>query len=58
MLDTVSIGSKYNISIWDAMIVQAAVSINARVIWTEDLNSRQLYAGVEARNPFQASYLY
>jgi len=52
VLEAVSISGRYDISVWDAMIVQAAVSVGASVIWTEDLNSGQLYEGVEVRNPF------
>jgi predicted nucleic acid-binding protein len=52
VLEAINIGGRYNISIWDAMIVQAAVGIGASVIWTEDLNDGQHYEGVKVCNPF------
>ena len=43
---------RYEIHFWDALIVQGAVSLGADVIWSEDLNAGQKYAGVTVRNPF------
>jgi predicted nucleic acid-binding protein len=40
------------ISFWDAMIVQSARRLGCRILWTEDLNHGQVYAGVAVRNPF------
>jgi predicted nucleic acid-binding protein len=34
------------------MIVQAALSLGAEVIWSEDLNPGQRYEGIVVRNPF------
>ncbi len=42
------------ISFWDAMIVQSARALECQILWTEDLNDGQSYAGVTARNPFSA----
>lgn len=42
------------VSFWDAMIIQSARRLGCRVLWTEDLNDGQSYAGVTARNPFTA----
>lgn len=47
------IADRYGLSIWDAMIVHAAVCMKAKVLWTEDLSHGQIYAGVPARNPFR-----
>ena len=44
--------SKHGISYWDAAIVAAAQELGCEVIYTEDLNHGQDYAGVIARNPF------
>jgi predicted nucleic acid-binding protein len=41
------------ISFWDAMIVQAAARMGARILWTEDLNAGQTIAGVLIRSPFR-----
>jgi predicted nucleic acid-binding protein len=43
---------RYGIHFWDALIVQGAVSLGADVLWSEDLNAGQRYAGVPVRNPF------
>jgi predicted nucleic acid-binding protein len=47
------IAERHTISIWDAMIVHAAASMQADVLWTEDLNHGQTYEGVPVRNPFR-----
>ena len=41
------------ISFWDAMIIQAAARMSARIVWTEDMNAGQTIAGVRIRSPFQ-----
>lgn len=40
------------LSFWDAMIIQAAAAMDASMIWPEDLQNGQVYAGVTVRNPF------
>lgn len=46
------ISDKYDISVWDAMIIRAASAQGVEILWTEDLNDGQLYDGVLVRNPF------
>lgn len=41
----------FRISLWDAMIVAAANRGRAEELWTEDLNSGQLYGSVRVVNP-------
>ena len=48
------IEDQYGTSFWDALIVAAADSGGAEVLYTEDLNDGQSYAGVIVRNPFRA----
>jgi len=43
---------RYQISIWDAMIVRSALETGAEIIWTEDLQHGQKIESVEIRNPF------
>jgi predicted nucleic acid-binding protein len=43
---------QYRISFWDALIVAAAQSGGAEVLFTEDLNDGQQYGSVLAYNPF------
>lgn len=44
--------SRYQLSYWDAAIVAAAKALGAGVLYSEDLNHRQLYDGVRVENPF------
>ena len=44
--------NRYHISFWDALIVAAAESGSAEVLYTEDLSDGQQYDSVLARNPF------
>ena len=43
---------RYQISFWDAMIVQAAESAGCEVLYSEDLAHGQEYGGVLVVNPF------
>lgn len=51
----IQIEERYNISFWDALILAAAESGGAEVLYTEDLNDGQQYGTVMVRNPFRAS---
>ena len=42
------------IAFWDAMIVHAARSASAAVLYSEDLHSGRVVGGVRVVNPFQA----
>lgn len=43
---------RWQISIWDAMILAAARASGASLLITEDLNHGQDYGGVVVKNPF------
>ena len=43
---------RYGISYWDGAIVAAAEVLEAKVLYTEDLNHGQHYGAVRALNPF------
>lgn len=45
---------QYQISFWDALILAAAQSGGAAVLYTEDFNHGQQYGTVLARNPFRS----
>lgn len=47
-----SLQSRWQLSLWDAMILAAARKSGARELITEDLNHGQDYDGIRARNPF------
>jgi len=52
VIEAISIQQRYQISFWDAMIIQSAIQLGCQVIWSEDLNSEQLYEGIRLANPF------
>ncbi len=45
--------ARWQISLWDALILEAARASGARDLLTEDLNHRQDYGGVRVINPFR-----
>jgi len=45
------IQQRHRISYWDALIIHAAVSGGATVLYSEDLNAGQIIEGVEVINP-------
>lgn len=47
-----AIGERYQISYWDGAIIAAAVALGCDVVYSEDLNAGQNYAGVQVINPF------
>ncbi len=52
LIKAITISMKYGLTFWDAMIIQSARSLEADIIWSEDLNPGQRYEGVTVRNPF------
>ena len=51
VIEALDIESRYNISFWDALIVQAAGSSGATVLYSEDLAHGQSYGSVRVVNP-------
>lgn len=47
-----SLQSRWQLSLWDAMILAAAQASGARELLTEDLNHGQDYGGIRVINPF------
>ena len=43
----------YRVSFWDALILAAAESADAAVVYSEDLNHGQHYGSVQVQNPFR-----
>ena len=52
VLGAIDLREELKISFWDAMIVHSARQMGCSVLWTEDLNDGQRYAGVLVRDPF------
>jgi predicted nucleic acid-binding protein len=53
VLAAIDSSMRWQISLWDALIIQAARSVGATTIWSEDLNDGQDYGGVRVVNPFK-----
>lgn len=49
---TADLHERYQVSFWDAMILQRAARLGSPVIWSEDLNAGQWYGSVRVVNPF------
>lgn len=52
--EAVGLSQRYQISYWDAALIAAAEAINAKTLYTEDLNHGQTYGSVKVINPFKA----
>jgi predicted nucleic acid-binding protein len=55
VIEALSIEQRYNISFWDALIIQAAGSAGATVLYSEDLADGQTYGPVRVVNPLNHS---
>ncbi|MBZ5620457.1 MAG: PIN domain-containing protein [Acidobacteriia bacterium] len=53
IMSAIQTEERYKISFWDALILAAAESGGADVLYTEDLNHGQQYGSVTVRNPFR-----
>ena len=53
VLEALEIERRHGISFWDALVVHAAESAGASILYTEDLSHNQLYGGTKAVNPFR-----
>lgn len=53
VLAAISTRRRFQISYWDAAILEAARSLGCETVLSEDLGDGQDYAGVRVRNPFQ-----
>ncbi len=47
-------GRRFNIAVWDALIIEAARASGCRRVLSEDLNSGQDFEGVVVENPFKS----
>jgi len=53
VLNAVDIQQRYQISFWDAMILQSALQLECSLLLSEDLNPGQVHDSVKLINPFQ-----
>lgn len=52
VLAAADLHQRYQVSFWDAMVLQSAARLTCAVVWSEDLNPGQSYQGVRVLNPF------
>ncbi len=52
IVSAVELSLRYGLSCWDGAILAAAEVLEARTLYTEDLNHGQRYGNVRAVNPF------
>jgi len=53
IIEALVIENRYRISFWDALIIHAAESSGASILYTEDLSDGQEYGSVRVVNPFK-----
>ncbi len=53
ILVAIGFQERYKISYWDGAIIAASKQMNCKTIYSEDLNHRQKYDGIEVINPFK-----
>ena len=51
LLEGIRLREKWSLSFWEALIIAAAKRANAKELWSEDLNTGQIYEGVVVVNP-------
>jgi len=52
ILEALDLESRYRVSFWDALVLQAAQASGAEVLYSEDLSDGQYYGSVRVVNPF------
>jgi predicted nucleic acid-binding protein len=54
ILEALDFEGRYQISFWDALVVQAAQASGAEILYSEDLSDGQTYGTVRVINPLRA----
>jgi len=52
IVNAVGLQRRYQLSWWDALIVNSAIESGAGVLWSEDLSNGQEFGTLVVRNPF------
>jgi predicted nucleic acid-binding protein len=51
ILEALDLEARYQISFWDALVIQAAQAAGAEILYSEDLSDGQRYGTVRVKNP-------
>jgi predicted nucleic acid-binding protein len=54
ILEALDLEARFQISFWDALVVQAAQASGAEILYSEDLSDGQTYGAVQVINPLRA----
>jgi predicted nucleic acid-binding protein len=54
ILEALELEARYQISFWDALVIQAAQTAGADILYSEDLSDGQRYGSVKVENPFRS----
>lgn len=52
VLDALRLSQRFQLSVWDALIVQAALAAGCATLFTEDMQAGQRFGELEVVNPF------
>jgi predicted nucleic acid-binding protein len=52
VIRAIELESRYKISFWDGLVLQAAEKADVRIVYSEDLSHGSSYAGITVLNPF------
>ena len=52
ILKAIGLQRRYQVSWWDAMILNSAIESGAGILWSEDLSAGQEFGALVVRNPF------
>ncbi|HEX3069466.1 MAG TPA: PIN domain-containing protein [Thermoanaerobaculia bacterium] len=55
ILAALELEQRYQISFWDALVIQAAHASGARILYSEDLSDGQMYGSVRVVNPLRST---
>ena len=55
ILEAIDLEFRYQISFWDALVIQAAQLSGAEILYSEDLSDGQQYGSVRVMNPLRAN---
>jgi len=52
VLEAIDLQQGYRLSFWDAMVLQSAKRLGCKQLFSEDLDPRRSYSGIQVVNPF------
>lgn len=56
ILEALDLQARYQVSFWDALVLQAAHAAGCEILYSEDLSDGQRYGTVQVRNPLASGF--